>query len=539
MRWCLLIVLAAMMGCDNRPAPSGDTKSDATNSKPERPALADSQAKIALNTVTLYASGVARMEHKGTVSGDATIELAFKGPQASAVLKSMMVEDGANVLIATTQPADQDRKTVSVRLRGKGDRPVRIGYTLEAQPWKVSYRLLLSDKPSLQGWASVSNDTETDWTGVQLNLMCGRPFLLAQDNGVDASAAARAARGAGIPAGESFRRPRPVPSREAIDDDPSPTARENAERTLDGPVVSAKEAFRYTLADVTIQRQSCANVQIMNEAIALEPVAVYNETLLRRNALLGARIHNTSKHHLLQGSVTVMDDGQYAGDASMENLAPGRSCLVLWGIDLPVLVDSSELVPGTSIESAAIDAGVLRLERRHVYSRHYVMENEDQKDRTLIIEHPIRRGWRLLQPAEPMQATETVYRFRQPLPAASKARLVVKEMITEADDVDLATADVETVASFSRDAEVPPAIREALVKMVPLLTDMASKPDAAREPLAASIRKVNVAKALRPLRRTIPIPPAPGGVEMAMIVSSSMRGRFPAPHCRGDNPISK
>ena len=688
MRLCVLMVLAALAGCDDRSTPPDNAKQNEKSEKtekqpkPDKALSADAAAKFPIATVTLYASGAARLEHKGTVNGDAAVDLPFKAGQVPGVLKSMMVDDGANALSTTLQPIDPaaataaasrrvnlaenpsradllsqlrgakirlqvgdemkevtllsietvepaekpaksdkadkndkgdktngassgptrqlnvlsgnalqtiklddvrkielsdprvqddlkravetlwqkdpDKKTVSVRLRGKGERPARIGYTLEAQPWKVSYRLVLSDKPSLQGWATVANDTDTDWCGVQLNLMGGRPFLLAPDTTADASAAGKAARGAGIPAGESFRRPKPVPSRESLDDERSAllaAVRPEAERTPDGPVVSVQDGFHYTLTDVSVPKQSTAMVPIMSDAITVERVAVYNDALLKRNALQGARIRNTSKHYLLQGAVTVLDDGNYVGDASLDNLAPGRYGLITWGIDLPVLVDASETVHSTAIESAAIDAGVLRLDRQHVYSRQYVMENEDQKDRTLIIEHPIRRGWRLMEPAEAMETTETLYRFRQTLPGASKAKLIVKERITESDGIDLVAADVDAISSLSRDVEIPPSVRDALVKIGALkqsgtmldrqlqrlqsdldqaiadqakardqetsgppsakaanlekeiqrlrqrITDLTDKQDAARESMESAIRKVTATKATRPIAK--------------------------------------
>ncbi|MGA2501529.1 MAG: hypothetical protein ABSH20_27630, partial [Tepidisphaeraceae bacterium] len=380
----MLIVLGALIGCDNRPAPRDDAKQDEKQQKQDKPAAADSAARFPVVAVTLYAGGAARLEHKDTVSGDAVVDLAFKTGQVAGALRSMIVDDGANALATTIQPLDPtapttqpsrrvnlaenptrtdllsqlrgarvrlqvgdelkevillsveaaepadkpakgeksqgektksektngssgeptrqlnvlsgntlqtikldevrkielsdpraqedlkrsiealwqkdpDRRTVSVRLRGKGERPVRIGYTLEAQPWKVSYRLLLSDKPSLQGWAAVANDTDSDWNAVQLNLMGGRPFLLPQDTTADASVAGKAARGPGIPAGESFRRPRPIPSRESLDGDrpaAPDSARTEPERTPDGPVISPQDGFRYTLADVTVPKQS-------------------------------------------------------------------------------------------------------------------------------------------------------------------------------------------------------------------------------------------------------------------------------------------
>ncbi len=72
---------------------------------------------------------------------------------------------------------DAEKKSVTLRFTGQGQRPVRVGYIQNTPIWKTSYRLVLSDegKPKLQGWAIVENTTEEDWHDVQLTLVSGRP----------------------------------------------------------------------------------------------------------------------------------------------------------------------------------------------------------------------------------------------------------------------------------------------------------------------------------------------------------------------------
>ena len=596
MRRIALIALTAFAGCDraenmavSQPDPKPQQKQEPHDEvKAAVTATAPAvRAQLPVTSVTLYGAGVAHVEHKGTVLGDANLELQFKGSEVPNVLKSLLVDDPTSAQQAIVRPDDagaadsasqrrvnlsdnptradllkqlrgarvridagdepremtilsveemprperfdktgksdkngdytlltwqvnaisgttlhhipfdqikrielidtraqqdlsgaldalwqkeSDNRTVSVQLRGQGERPVRIGYTMEAAPWKISYRLALSDKPVLQAWASVANATDTDWNGIRLNLMGGRPLVLGETGTADASAVKRATRdGNGVPAGESFRRPRPVPSRESLDGEAQAIAasgREEIARMPDGPVISARESFRFPVPNATIPRQSTAMVPILNGEVTVEPVAVYNESMLKRNALQGARIRNTSRHYLLSGTVTVLDEGSYVGDASLENLAPGRFGLVNWGIDLPLLVDSTETTHSTGIADAAINSGVLQVERKHIYTKQYIAENEDQKDRALIIEHPIRRGWQLIEPAQPLETTESVYRFRENLPSATKSRLLVKEQIIESEGIDLALADLDTVLAFSRMADVPEPVRTALTKVV-------------------------------------------------------------------------
>jgi len=67
---------------------------------------------------------------------------------------------------------------------GAGTRRLAISYISEVPIWKSTYRLVLPDqgrKPMLQGWAIVENQTDNDWTDVQLSLVSGRPISFIQD----------------------------------------------------------------------------------------------------------------------------------------------------------------------------------------------------------------------------------------------------------------------------------------------------------------------------------------------------------------------
>ncbi|MBA3480504.1 MAG: hypothetical protein H0T51_01705 [Pirellulales bacterium] len=76
-----------------------------------------------------------------------------------------------------------DKKSVTLKFLGEGERKVRVGYIQEAPVWKTSYRLVLDeqDKPFLQGWAIVENTTDADWKDVRLSLVSGRPISFVMD----------------------------------------------------------------------------------------------------------------------------------------------------------------------------------------------------------------------------------------------------------------------------------------------------------------------------------------------------------------------
>ena len=115
-----------------------------------------------------------------TVRLDTAQRIAFTDPALQAEL------EGA--LAALGEARGGDRKPVRVQFRGRGTRPVRMGYVTEAPVWKTSYRLVLPERgergerqAALQGWALVENPTEADWAGVDLTLVSGRPVSFVTD----------------------------------------------------------------------------------------------------------------------------------------------------------------------------------------------------------------------------------------------------------------------------------------------------------------------------------------------------------------------
>jgi hypothetical protein len=109
------------------------------------------------------------------ISLDSVGRIKLSNPQLDAELRESL-----KVLAAGHST---DKKTVTMKFLGKGEREVRVGYIQEAPVWKTSYRLVLDEKekPFLQGWAIVENTTDTDWKNVRLSLVSGRPISFVMD----------------------------------------------------------------------------------------------------------------------------------------------------------------------------------------------------------------------------------------------------------------------------------------------------------------------------------------------------------------------
>jgi hypothetical protein len=430
-------------------------------------------------------------------------------------------------LAALAGARDQDKKPVTIHFAGQGRLDVRIGYVVETPVWKTSYRLVLpgdgadvaKEKPKLIGWAIVENQTDNDWSGVQLSLVSGRPISFIQDlyrplyvprpvvqpelyaslrpQTYDAGMGAAGERMAGAAPAEMPKTEAPAAGKPMAPARGRTLSRSGAalggirmeeERlsrlstAADAPATPPMDAaasvaslasasqggelFQYTVGNVSLPRQRSAMIPIVTDDVEVERLSIYNPSVLPRNPLTGARVKNTTGKHLLQGPITVLAGSSYAGAARIDNVPPGQERLISYGVDLQVLVDAKSERQEDTITAGKIVKGVLWVTRKHVAGRTYSAENKGDKDKTLIVEHPVRAGWKLVEPAKALEKTEAVYRFKEPLGAGKSAGLRVVEERVDAQQVALLGADVSALEFYGRTGAIPKGVKEALAEAV-------------------------------------------------------------------------
>jgi hypothetical protein len=222
--------------------------------------------------------------------------------------------------------------------------------------------------------------------------------------------------------------------------------------------------FQYTIANVTLPRQKSAMLPIITDSIELERLSIYNAAVLRTNPLNGVRLKNTTGKHLLQGPVTVLDKGGYAGDARIDDVPPGQERFLSYGIDLDMRVDNTKNTRAGAVRTASIVKGVLYVTNKWVSSQEYAVENKTSKDKVIVIEHPVRPGFKLVDTQAPIETTPTVYRFKGTAVANKITTLTVKEESVSPTTIVILSADVGQLLQYSRTNEIPKEVRDALAK---------------------------------------------------------------------------
>jgi hypothetical protein len=420
-------------------------------------------------------------------------------------------------ILATSH--DTDKKKVSLNFLGQGKRAVRVGYIQESPVWKTSYRLVLSDNdpPFLQGWAIVENTTEADWKDVRLSLVSGRPISFIMDlyeplyvgrpvvmpelyaslrprvydqdlAGADmdfrqaadqakydelaaqAEKKQRAIAPAGPPAAATPGRGAYLAEGEA-----NRLALKDAGVRSVAQAADVGEMFQYHIATpVTLARQQSAMLPIVNESVSGEKISIYNASVHAKHPLNGLKMKNATELHLMQGPVTVFDDGAYAGDAQIQDLPPGTERIISYAMDLDTEVAPTSKGQPDELLSVRIAKGTLYATRKYGRTQSYVIKNSGKKTRKVLVEYPLDTAWTLVAPKEPAEKTRDLYRFAVSAEPGKPAALDIHEERTASESVLVTNLPDGMIVYYLNAKVVSDGVKAALRDVVKRKADIAA-----------------------------------------------------------------
>ncbi|MCL2007855.1 MAG: DUF4139 domain-containing protein [Treponema sp.] len=391
---------------------------------------------------------------------------------------------------------DELNQNIRVVLDGQGSRAVSISYVIPSAVWKVSYRLDLSGtRPFLQGWAIVDNDSDTDWEGVELSLLTGRPVSFIQMlyppyrvfrpvlplsiAGIAESAVHDSALTSRQFSGMAYEQAEML----YMAEDSAP-AMMRAAPTMSAPVLQgggaletagvreAGDQFEFTIrSPVTLPRRQSAMLPLVEGNLTAERTLIFQGTRVRRgetiNPQISVEITNTLGMGLPAGPITVFDGGTYAGDALLEFLPENEKRLISFGEDLSV-TGSGRSSGSRFITGVSISGGVMTVNRRQRDEWVYTIRNASGENKRIIIEHPITGGSELTLPAHADEQTANLYRFNQNLRARDTLIFTVREETPIFERITLSQMRPEVFISYSTNTEIPANVRSALSRAIEL-----------------------------------------------------------------------
>jgi hypothetical protein len=484
--------------------------------------------RIEIDAPTAIAGTILGVEKRQKKIGEHdTVDVAFLNLLTDDGLRSVSLENIGRIklanaaldaelrqaLVVLATGKSTDKKAVTLSFTGQGKRPVRVGYIQESPIWKTSYRLVLSEeKPLLQGWAIVENTTEEDWNDVNLTLISGRPISFVMDlyqplyinrpevqpelyaslrprtydqdlNKANAEfeklkelSDAAPATAAAAPAADAFGLARQRGAFAGRD------GAEAAKKAADGEFKRAQmdksfesvaqasdvgEMFQYRIATpVSLGRQKSAMLPIVNDSVEGEKVSIYNVAVHAKHPLNGLRLKNTTDLHLMQGPITVFDDGAYAGDAQIQALPAGSERLISYAMDLDTEVAPTSTGEPEQLVSVKLIRGTLHVGRKYGRKQTYVVKNSDKKAKKVLIEYPVDSNWKLIEPAEATEKTRDLYRFAVNAEPGQPANLTVREERTDTQYIAVNNLDDNTIQFYIKAPIVSEKVKTALADVI-------------------------------------------------------------------------
>jgi hypothetical protein len=411
---------------------------------------------------------------------------------------------------------DAQKKAVSLHFAGDGRRKVEVGYVVENPIWKTSYRLVLGkdDKPYLQGWAVVENPTDEDWAKVTMALVSGRPISFRMDlyNPLyvarptvepELFASLRpptygGAMGKATELARPWSGEKKEDARKEMEQAPKDMADEMKSRSLAGfgPVPQEQAQFAAKLAEklkqdpqlgrsvqsvasasalgdyyqyvidrpVDLARQKSALLPIVNKDVEGKRVSIYNPAVQPKHPLLGLRFKNTTGMPLSQGPVTVFEGSVYAGDTRVLDLQPDEERLVSYAIDLGTEVATK---PGKNTSRITSVKAVKGIVTTHTVQREevvYDISNRSATDRTLLVEHPNRKGqgFAFIGQNKPTEEAADVFRFEVAVGAKKDVSYTVTEERPVESSVHLTNSADDQIRYFLSLKEAPQSLKAKL-----------------------------------------------------------------------------
>jgi len=236
------------------------------------------------------------------------------------------------------------------------------------------------------------------------------------------------------------------------------------------------DLFEYRIDQpVTVLRDRSALIPILQTRMEGERVSIYNEAVRQDRAFGGMQLKNTSSLTLENGALTVIDGDAYAGEALMARLKPSEQRLISFALDLGTLINvrmKEDRAPTFLVRAVN---GMFQAHYYQTTRKTYVLTNQTDKPRVVIIEHPIRQDWELADDTQkPEDKTARYYRFRVPLAAHQKIELPVTERRVLMETYTLANFTKQDLELFIARSYIDGATRAELEKIIDLRTRIAA-----------------------------------------------------------------
>lgn len=348
-----------------------------------------------------------------------------------------------------TALGQETHRSITIRL-SPGEHDLEVSYIAPAPTWRVSYRLVVEApegeavKALLQGWGIFDNRLEEDLAEISLSLTAGMPISFVYDlytphtperpvvqdeNRVAAGpvmfeAALAEAMPVGAPPALAAPAPLARTSRSASRAFDVDAMSKSVESVAAGQAMG--ELFQYNVSvPVSVGRGQSAMVPIVSSRLAPKKELIYNGRKQPTHPIATLRFDNTTGLTLERGPVTVLESGEYVGEAVLPFTTDQAEAVVAYAVELGVHI-KEELQSRTELHSLTVKEGYLLQQLYDIRQIEYTLDNRTPQAKTILIEQPIITGYTNFDTPEPEETTSETQRYRVEVAARRTLKFSVR-----------------------------------------------------------------------------------------------------------------
>lgn len=358
-----------------------------------------------------------------------------------------------------TALGQETHRSITIRL-SSGEHDLEVSYIAPAPTWRVSYRLV-ADEPEpvegerrrpmalVQGWGIFDNRLEEDLNDISLSLTAGMPIsfvydlytphtpdrpVVEEEDRVaagpimfEAAAREKLEVGRAFADAEMVTGAAPAPAMAARQRRPelSQVMAASVESAATGRAMG--ELFQYNVsAPVTVGRGQSAMVPIVSTELAFKKDLIYNGAKMAMHPVATIRFKNSTGLTLERGPVTVLENGEYVGEAVLSFTADKAEAVISYAVELGIHIKEN-LKAETQLHSLQIKAGYLLQNQYDIRRTTYRVDNRTPEAKTILIERSATGPYTVFNTPKPVEKTLESQRYRVRAGSGKITEFMVKE----------------------------------------------------------------------------------------------------------------
>ncbi len=333
-----------------------------------------------------------------------------------------------------TEVGQETHRSITIRL-SPGEHDLEVSYIAPAPTWRVSYRLVVdgsSERALLQGWGIFDNQLEEDLTDISLSLTAGMPISFMYDlytpHTPKRPVVKEEERVAAAPImfEAALAEAEPAVYRAMADVAPAAPAPFHARRAtgaalaeaMAGTVQSAAtgqalgELFQYNVSGpVSVGRGQSAMVPIVSSRLSPKKDLIYNGAKMPTHPVATIRFKNSTGLTLERGPVTVLENGEYVGEAVLPFTVDQAEAVISYAVELGIKVQE-EIKTESQLHSLQLKDGFLLQQQYDLRRITYRLDNRTAQSKTVLLEYNLNRPYTIFDTPEPLEKTLETYRYK-------------------------------------------------------------------------------------------------------------------------------